>query len=130
VTINQEFDMTNYIDGFILPVPRDQLQIYGEVAKKVAAIWKEYGALEYFEYVSDGSYMEGTQAFTDVIHTKEDEVIIFGWVVFASREARDLANEKVASDPRMSDLISPLIETARPVFDAKRMTYGGFRSLF
>jgi uncharacterized protein YbaA (DUF1428 family) len=119
----------NYIDGFVLPVPRNRLQTYGEVAEKVAEIWKEYGALEYFEYVSDDSNLEGTRTFTDVVNTKEDEAVIFGWVVFASLEARNLANEKVASDPRMTDLISPLITTARPIFDAKRMVYGGFRSL-
>lgn len=121
--------MANYIDGFVLPVPRDRLQMYAEVSENVAKIWKEYGALEYFEYVSDESNLEGTRAFTDVVNTKEDETVIFGWVVFASREARDLANEKVASDPRMAELIGPLVKTARPIFDAKRMVYGGFRSL-
>ena len=121
--------MTSYIDGFIFPVPCDRLQIYKEVAAKVAAIWKEYGALEYFEYVSDDSNMDGTRAFSDAVHTIENETVIFGWVVFPSREARDLANEKVASDPRMTDLISPLTTSARPIFDAERMVYGGFRSL-
>ncbi|TDR20588.1 DUF1428 domain-containing protein [Marinicella litoralis] len=121
--------MANYIDGFVLPVPRDQLQRYGEVAEKVAKIWKEYGALEYFEYISDDAAMEGTRSFTEVVNSKEDEAVIFGWVVFTSREARDLANEKVAADPRMTDLVSPLVSTARPIFDAKKMVYGGFRSL-
>ena len=120
--------MTHYIDGFVLPVPRDRLQTYKEVARKVAEIWKEYGALEYFEYVSDDSNLEGTRSFTDVANIKEDETVIFGWVLFASRETRDLANEKVASDPRMTGLISPLTTTARPIFDANRMVYGGFRS--
>jgi len=120
--------VTHYIDGFVLPVPRDRLQTYKEVAKKVAEIWKEYGALEYFEYVSDDSNLEGTRTFTEVANIKEDETVIFGWVLFASRETRDLANEKVASDPRMTDLISPLTTTARPIFDANRMVYGGFRS--
>ncbi|MFQ5628857.1 MAG: hypothetical protein ACE5I1_08860 [bacterium] len=55
--------------------------------------------------------------------------MIFGWVVFESREAHDLANERVAADPRMADLINPLTHTSRPIFDAKRMVYGGFRSL-
>jgi uncharacterized protein YbaA (DUF1428 family) len=121
--------MANYIDGFVLPVPRDRLQTYREVADKVAEIWKEYGALEYFEYVSDDSNLTGTRAFTDAVNTYENEAVIFGWVAFASREARDIANEKVASDPRMTDLISPLTNTARPIFDAKRMLYGGFRRL-
>jgi len=121
--------MAPYIDGFVLPVPRDQLKTYREVAEKVAEIWKEHGALAYSEYVIDDSHLEGTRSFTDVANTKEDEAVIFGWTAFESREARDLANKKVAADPRMADLISPLTHKPRPIFDAARMVYGGFRSL-
>jgi uncharacterized protein YbaA (DUF1428 family) len=121
--------MTPYIDGFVLPVPRDQLKMYKEVVEKVAEIWKEHGALDYLEYVGDNSNLEGTRAFTDVVSTKEDEVVIFGWVAFESREMRDLVNKRVAADPRMTDLINPLINTSRPIFDAKRMVYGGFLPL-
>ena len=121
--------MTRYIDGFVLPVPRDQLKPYREVVEKVAEIWKEHGALDYSEYVIDDPSLEGTRSFTDAANTKEDEVVIFGWVAFESREARDLANKRVAADPRMTDLINPLTQTSRPIFDAERMVYGGFRSL-
>ena len=121
--------MTPYIDGFVLPVPRDQLETYREVAEKVAEIWREHGALDYLEYVGDDSNLEGTRSFTDAANTKEDEVVIFGWVAFESRETRNLANKRVAADPRMADLINPLTNTSRPIFDAKRMVYGGFRSL-
>ena len=121
--------MTHYIDGFVLPVPCDQLQTYREIVEKVAEIWKEHGALDYSEYVGDNSNLEGTRSFTDVANTKEDEAVIFGWVAFESREARDLANKRVAADPRMTDLINPLTNTSRPIFDAERMVYGGFQSL-
>ncbi len=121
--------MTQYIDGFVLPVPSNQLEIYREVVEKVAEIWKEHGALDYSEYVGDDLSLEGTRSFTDVTNAKKDEAIIFGWVVFESREARDLANERVAADPRMADLINPLTQTSRPIFDAERMVYGGFRLL-
>ncbi len=121
--------MTHYIDGFVLPVPRDHLKTYREVVEKVAEIWKEHGALDYSEYVGDDFSLEGTRSFADVANAKKDETIIFGWIIFESREARDLANERVAADPRMVDLISPLTHTSRPIFDAKRMMYGGFRSL-
>ena len=120
--------MTLYIDGFVLPVPRDQLQKYKEVVEKVAEIWKEHGALDYSEYVGDNSNLEGTRSFMDAVNTKEDEVIIFGWVTFESREVRDVVNKRVADDPRMTDLVNPLINTLRPIFDAERMIYGGFRS--
>jgi uncharacterized protein YbaA (DUF1428 family) len=121
--------MTDYIDGFVLPVPRDQLKTYRAVVEKVADIWKEHGALDYSEYVIDDPNLEGTRSFTDVANAKEDEAVIFGWVSFESREARDLANKRVAADPRMTDLINPLTHTSRPIFEAKRMMYGGFRSL-
>ena len=121
--------MAHYIDGFVLPVPRDQLKIYSQVVKKVAEIWKEHGALDYSEYVGDDLSLEGTRSFNDVINAQNDEAIIFGWVVFESREARNRANEKVAADPRMADLINPLTNKSRPIFNAKRMVYGGFRLL-
>ena len=121
--------MTAYIDGFVLPVPRDQLKAYRDVVEKVAEIWKEHGALDYSEYVIDDSNLDGTRSFIDVLNAKEDEAVIFGWVSFESREARDLANKKVAADPRMADLINPLTHTSKPIFDAARMMYGGFRSL-
>ena len=121
--------MANYIDGFILPIPCDKLKTYREAVEKVAEIWKEHGALDYSEYVGDDFSLEGTLSFADVANANNDEVVIFGWVEFESREARDLANERVAADPRMVDLINPLTQTPRPIFNAKRMVYGGFSSI-
>lgn len=119
--------MTNYIDGFVLPVPRDYINQYREVAKQVAQIWKEHGALAYFEYVGEDLKLEGTRSFPEFVGAKEDEAVIFGWVIFKSREARDLANKRVASDPRMPDLIDPLTDPTKTIFDAERMVYGGFQ---
>lgn len=121
--------MTNYIDGFVLPVPRIHLNKYRRVAEAVAKIWKEHGAVAYFEYVGEDLKLEGTLSFPDLLGAKEDEAIVFGWVVFDSRQTRDLANERVAADPRMSDLIDPLTDPSSMVFDAKRMVYGGFQPL-
>jgi len=120
---------TNYIDGFVLPVPRNLLNEYKRVAEAVAEIWKEHGALAYFEYVGEDLKLEGTRSFPELVGAKEDEAIVFGWVVFDSREARNFANERVAADPRMTDLIDPLTDPSKMVFDAKRMVYGGFQPL-
>lgn len=121
--------MTNYIDGFVLPVPQDHLDEYRSVAEKVAMIWKEHGALAYFEYVGEDLRLEGTRSFPELVDAKADEAIVFGWVVFNSREARDLANERVATDPGMVELVAPLTDPSRMIFDAQRMVYGGFQSL-
>ena len=121
--------MAQYIDGFVFPVPRDRIDDYKRVAEAIAAIWKEHGALDYLEYVGDDMIREGTRSFVDLIAATEYETIVFGWVVFASREARDRANEKVADDERVADLIAPLMDPSAPVFDAERMAYAGFQSL-
>lgn len=116
--------MADYIDGFILPLPRDRKGDYRRLVEKVADIWLEHGALEYREYIGDDLVLEGTRSFTDLVAAAEDEAIMFGWVVFDSREARDLANKMVAKDPRMAELV----DASNSGFDARRMAYGGFRS--
>jgi len=121
--------MENYIDGFVLPVPRIHLNEYKGVAERVAEIWKEYGAIEYFEYVGEDLKLEGTRSFIELVGLKEDEVIVFGWVIFPSKEIRDRANKKVPTDSRMEDLVAPLTNPKRLIFDAERMVYGGFQPL-
>jgi len=120
--------MANYIDGFTLPIPNRHLNDYKAVAQQVAGIWKEHGALAYYEFLGEDLKLEGTLSFPQCLGAKEDESIIFGWVLFESREARDVANQLVANDSRMAKLIDPLIDPSRIVFDAKRMAYGGFQS--
>ena len=117
--------MANYIDGFVLPVSRDRLDEYKLLVAAAADIWKEHGALEYREYVGDDLIRDGTRSFTDLAAATDGEVIVFGWVEFESRAARDLANDKVAADSRMADLI----KSSNSDFDAERMAYGGFQSL-
>ena len=67
--------------------------------------------------------LEGTRSFVDTVAASDDEVVVFGWVEFESRSARDAANEKVASDPRMVELM----EAPDSGFDPARMAYGGFK---
>jgi uncharacterized protein YbaA (DUF1428 family) len=117
--------MAPYIDGFAFPVPREHLGEYRRLAQRAADIWKEHGALDYREYVGDDLARAGTRSFVDVLAASEEEVIVFGWVVFESREARDRANEGVAADPRMAELV----ESSHAGFDAERMVYGGFTAL-
>jgi uncharacterized protein YbaA (DUF1428 family) len=117
--------MARYIDGFVFPIPRDRLVEYQRLAQAVAEIWKEHGALDYREHVGDDLKLEGTRSFTDLLPATEEEVIVFGWVAFDSRAARDLANKKVAADPRMAELMASFDSG----FDAKRMAYGGFKLL-
>ena len=121
--------MANYIDAFVFPISTKHLDEYQRIAEKVAEIWKEYGALAYFEYVGNDLESEGTRHFIGSTGAKEEETVVFGWVLFGSRRSRDLANELVPKDPRMTDLVAPLTDPSRMVFDATRMIHGGFRPL-
>ena len=73
-------------------------------------------------WTADGFSIEGIQSFTDVLNTSDNEVVMFGWVLFESQEARDIAHKKVAEDPRMETLMA----NSDTGFDASRMVYGGF----
>ncbi len=88
-------------------------------------IWKQHGALEYWECVSDDLDTEGTRSFADITNATSEESVIFGWVVFESREARDTTNEKIAAAPRLAELI----DTENPIFDFQRMAHGGFKAI-
>ena len=120
--------MKKYIDGFILPIPRTFINEYKKVAEKVADIWKEYGAIEYFEFLGDDLSYEGTKSFNEILDATDEEEIVFGWVVFPSKEIRDLANKKVPEDPRMAELVTPLTNPKKLIFNASRMAYGGFKA--
>ncbi|GLP96232.1 DUF1428 domain-containing protein [Paraferrimonas sedimenticola] len=117
--------MANYIDGFLLPIPKSGLADYQALVSEVADIWKGHGALDYREFVGDDSSLEGVRSFVDAANASADEVVIFGWVTFESRQARDEVNQKVASDLRMQALMSRF-DTG---FDPQRMAYAGFRPL-
>ncbi len=117
--------MGRYIDGFVIPVPKDRIEDYRRMAEKAALVWKEYGALDYWECVGDDLGGPGMVSFPQLAQAGPDETVVFAWVVFESREHRDRANEKIMADPRLSGLMDP----DRPIFDSRRMAYGGFREL-
>jgi len=116
--------MPRYIDGFIIPVPKDRVEDYRAMAEKACAVWKEHGALEYSECIGDDldAFEGGPMSFSKIANAAPDETIFFSWAVFESREARDKANEEIMTDPRLQDIMDP----DDPVFDCKRMAFGGF----
>lgn len=115
----------SYVDGFVLPVPRKNLEAYRAMAEKSGAIWKEYGALDYREYVADDVSPGKLTSFPQSVSLEEGEVVIFSWIEYRSRAHRDEVNEKVMKDPRIQAMGPP-----NPMpFDAMRMIWGGFTEL-
>jgi uncharacterized protein YbaA (DUF1428 family) len=95
---------------------------YRELAALAAKVWKEHGALSYVECLGDDVPYGELTSFPRAVQAKEDEVVVFAWITYASRAERDAINAKVMADPRMAD---GMID---PPFDGKRMIYGGFES--
>ena len=97
----------SYVDGFVLPVPRNKLAAYRRMAKKGGKIWLEHGALEYRECVADDVKPGKTTSFPQAVKLKPGEVVVFSWIVYKSKADRNRANKKVMSDPRLADLFGP-----------------------
>jgi len=111
-----------YVDGFVIPVAKNKLDAYLEMARNAAAIWREHGAIEFRECVSDDVQPGKLTSFPQSVNLEEGELVIFSWIVYPSRAVRDAANDKVMSDPRMAEYMKP----ENMAFDGKRMIYGGF----
>jgi uncharacterized protein YbaA (DUF1428 family) len=117
--------MDRYVDGFVIPVPSENIEKYREIAQKAGEIWKEHGALEYYETVGDDLDIENVVSFKKIAGTAENETVVFAWIVYESREHRDRVNAAVMQDPRLKETMDGDLTP----FDYKRMAYGGFKTL-
>jgi uncharacterized protein YbaA (DUF1428 family) len=115
----------SYVDGFVVPVPKDKLADYRKMATRAGKIWREHGALEYRECVADDVKPGKRTSFPQSVKLKPDEVVVFSWIVYRSRAQRDRVNAKVMKDPRLADMMDP----KNLPFDGKRMFFGGFKTL-
>jgi len=112
-----------YVDGFVVPVPRENLAAYRRLARKAGAIWKEYGALEYVECVADDVQPGKHTSFPQSVKLKPGEVVVFAWIAYKSRAQRDRINKQVMADPRLAGM-----DPGSLPFDGKRMIWGGFKT--
>ena len=111
-----------YVDGFVVPVPKEKIEDYKAMARKAGNVWKEYGALAFVECIGDDVPYGEVTSFPRAVQAKDDEIVVFSWIVYESREQRDAVNAKVMADPRLKRDMSEM------PFDGKRMIYGGFKA--
>ena len=114
--------MPQYVDGFLLPVPKKKLDDYRRISQRAGRVWREHGAVEYRECVGDDLKVKMGVPFTRLVRLKPGETVVFSWIVYKSRAHRDRVNAKVMKDPRLAKMMDP---KSMP-FDIKRMAYGGF----
>jgi uncharacterized protein YbaA (DUF1428 family) len=112
-----------YVDGFVVAVPKANMEAYKAMSQTAGEVWKEYGALTYVECVGDDTPYGEVTSFPRAVQAKEDEVVVFSWITYESREARDRINKQVMADERLKGSM------ANAPFDGKRMIYGGFSTL-
>ena len=112
----------SYVDGFVVAVPKQHLEAYKKLARTAGEVWKEHGALAYVECSSDDVPYGELTSFPRAVLAQDDEIVIFAWIVYESRERRDAVLAKVMADPRMKH------DPADMPFDGKRMIFGGFES--
>jgi uncharacterized protein YbaA (DUF1428 family) len=113
-----------YVDGFIVAVPKKNIAAYRKLSTKCGKIWREYGALDYREWVADDVPVGKLTSFTRAVKLKPAETVVFAWITYKSRAQRDKVNAKVMADPRLK-----MMDPKSAPFDAKRMIYGGFKDL-
>ena len=114
--------MARYVDGFVVPVPREKVDAYVDMAREAGKLWREHGALEFRECVAEDVEMGEVTSFPRSVQLEQGEIVVFSWIVFESREHRDRVNEDVMKDARLEAMMS----SGDVPFDAKRMVYGGF----
>ncbi|WP_439816240.1 DUF1428 domain-containing protein [Zavarzinia sp. CC-PAN008] len=112
-----------YVDGFVLAVPRARLEDYKKVARTAGEVWMEHGALSYVEAVGEDVPPGKVTSFPMAVQLKEDEVVVFSWITYASRADRDAINAKVMADPRID------MKPDTMPFDGQRMIFGGFEAV-
>ncbi len=114
-----------YVDAFVIPVKKSNLEDYLKLAKKCSKIWLEHGAIEYVECVGTNIFMDYGTPFPKLAKLKKDEVCVFSWIVYKSMANQKSVMKKVLSDKRLAQMQDP----KNMPFDMNKMSHGGFSML-
>jgi uncharacterized protein YbaA (DUF1428 family) len=117
--------MVNYVDGFVIPVPKKNLKAYIKIANLCGRIWQEHGSLEYLECVADDVKPGKITSFPQSVKLKNNEVAVFSYITYKSRKHRDQVLKRVFADDRMKKIM----DDSKKTFDGKRLIYGGFKTV-
>jgi uncharacterized protein YbaA (DUF1428 family) len=113
--------MTRYVDAYVLPVPKKNIEDYRKLATEAGTVWKEHGALDYVEWIAEDVQPGKVNSFPQAVKLEPDETVIVSWIVYESRAHRDRVNAAAMNDPRLAGM-----DRNTMPFDAMRMFWGGF----
>ena len=109
-----------YVDGFVAAVPTANREAFRKHAEAAAEAFREHGALKIVECWGDDVPGGEVTSFPMAVKAKEDETVVFSWIVWPDKDTRNAGMEKIMADPRLKPDVNPM------PFDGKRMIYGGF----
>ena len=112
-----------YVDGFVLPIPKKNINLYKKWARIAGKVWLDHGAIDYIECMADDVKKGTVTSFPQSVKLKKGEVVFFSWITYKSRADRDRIMKKVMKDPRLAPYMNP---DDMP-FDGMRMFWGGFK---
>lgn len=110
----------SYVDGFVAAVPTANKNQYIEHARLAAEVFRECGAERVMECWGDDVPEGKVTSFPMAVQCQPDETVVFSWILWPNREARDRGMQQAMEDPRLSPETNPM------PFDGKRLIYGGF----
>ncbi len=113
----------NYVDGFVCAVPAANKESYREYAAEIGALIKKHGALSVIDCWGDDVPEGKVTSFPMAVKCEPGETVVFSWVIWISKEARNVAWETLMKEPKMQP------DATRMPFDGKRMIYGGFETI-
>ena len=112
-----------YVDGFVVPVPKNKVAAYRAMARKAGKVWRDHGALEFKECIADDVKVGKWTSFPRSVKLKKSETVVFSYIVYKSRKDRDRVMSLVMKDKRLAKMMDP----KKMPFDAKRMIFGVFK---
>lgn len=126
--------MATYVDGYVIPIKKSKVKDYKKMAALGCKIWKEYGALDYYECIGDDLASKWGSTFTKMCKLKPDETTVFAFIVYKSKADRNRINKAVMKDPRMHPGSDSTDKKKRKKafempFDGKRFVMGGFKTM-
>ena len=112
-----------YVDGFVTPVPKKNLNAYRRMSRKMGKVWRDHGALQFRECMADDVKWGKRTSFLRAVQQKPGETVFFSYIVYKSKTDRDRVNTRAMNDKRVAALMDP----KKFPFDGKRMIWGGFK---
>ena len=113
-----------YIDGFVIPAPKNKIAAYKKLATWGKKEWMKHGALQYFECVADDlKTMPGCGDFNKMVKLKKGETLWYSFIIYKNKAHRDAVNKKVMEEMKKYKMPKKM------PFDLKRMAHGGFKAV-